>query len=69
MVVSITSAAMEMMFRRSQYCSLLDTMEAMDRGYVQQRYHKYRDKLCITKDKKNKARMRYAKCDEIRSPV
>jgi len=57
-VVSITSAAMEMMLRRSQYCSLLETMEAMDRGFVQHRYLKYRDKLRFTDDKKNNARMR-----------
>ena len=63
-VVSITSAAVDMLFRRSQYCSLLDTMETMDRGFVQQRYLKYRDKLCLTKDKKNNARVRYVQRDE-----
>ena len=57
-VVSITSAAMEMMLRRSQYCSLLETMEAMDRGFVQHRYLKYRDKLHLTDNKKSNARVR-----------
>jgi len=57
-VVSITSATIEMVFHRSQYCSLLETMEAIERRILQHRYLKYRDKLHLTEDKKNNARMR-----------
>jgi len=48
-IVDVTNNAMEVVFSRTQYCSLLDTMEAMDQSFVQQRYHKYRDKLHFNK--------------------
>ena len=43
--MDVTNNVMEVVFSRTQYCSLLDTMESIDRAFVQHRYHKYRDKL------------------------
>ena len=43
--MDVTNDVMEVVFSRTQYCSLLDTMESVDRAFVQHRYHKYRDKL------------------------
>ena len=53
-MVDVGNEVMELVFRRSQYCSLLDTMESLDRAFVQHRYHKYRDKL--HSNKSNRAR-------------
>ena len=60
MVVDVSNEVMELVFRRSQYCSLLYTMESLDRAFVQHRYHKYRDKL--HSNKSNRARAWYVVC-------
>ena len=48
--MDITNELMELVFSRTQYGSLLGTMESLDRAFIQHRYHKYRDKLHSNKN-------------------
>lgn len=65
-MVDVSNEMMELVFRRSQYCSVLDTMESLDRAFVQHRYHKYRDKL--HSNKSNRARA-WCVCMHVRACV